>query len=195
MARSKVLDALSQITDELKNFERIARAIKPKPGSIPELDGIDVHGEIVPLNGVVGGDHLIVSRAPRKNGPRLQGTVGETDRGSHQGGHLRVRRSRRRHHAGCDQESIGARGKTLKGPVFARRAIGKAPRDVRGRANSCRIRALPPETVFQGKESRVQRGQRFAHLCQFRFGTVNFKLDDLRKFLGFLEQRTDVLDM
>ncbi len=59
MARSKVLDALSQITDELKNFERIARAIKPKPGSIPELDGIDVHGEIVPLNGVVGGDHLI----------------------------------------------------------------------------------------------------------------------------------------
>ena len=70
MARSKVLDALSQITDELKNFERIARAIKPKPGSIPELDGIDVHGEIVPLNGIVGGDHLIVSRAPRKNGPR-----------------------------------------------------------------------------------------------------------------------------
>ena len=59
MARSKVLDALSQITDELKNFERIAKAIKPKPGSIPELDGIDVHGEIIPLNGIVGGDHLI----------------------------------------------------------------------------------------------------------------------------------------
>ena len=59
MAKSKVLKALSQITDELKNFERIAQAIKPRPGSIPELDCIDLHGEIVPLNGVVGGDHLI----------------------------------------------------------------------------------------------------------------------------------------
>jgi serine phosphatase RsbU (regulator of sigma subunit) len=59
MAKSKVLEALSQITDELKNFERIAKAIKPRSGSIPELDCIDVHGEIIPLNGIVGGDHLI----------------------------------------------------------------------------------------------------------------------------------------
>lgn len=50
---------LAQITDELKNFEEIARAIKPRPGSIPSLDGIDVYGEILPLNGIVGGDHLI----------------------------------------------------------------------------------------------------------------------------------------
>jgi serine phosphatase RsbU (regulator of sigma subunit) len=59
MARSKVLDALTQITDELKNFERIAKAIKPRPGSIPTIDGIDVYGETLPLNGIVGGDHLI----------------------------------------------------------------------------------------------------------------------------------------
>ena len=59
MAKSKVLEALSQITDELKNFEQIAKAIKPRPGSIPQLDCVDVHGEIVPLNGIVGGDHLI----------------------------------------------------------------------------------------------------------------------------------------
>jgi serine phosphatase RsbU (regulator of sigma subunit) len=59
MSESKVLSALAQITDELKNFERIARAIKPRPGSIPSLPGIDVHGEIMPLNGIVGGDHLI----------------------------------------------------------------------------------------------------------------------------------------
>jgi serine phosphatase RsbU (regulator of sigma subunit) len=50
---------LAQISDELKNFEEIARAIKPRPGSIPSLDGIDVYGEILPLNGIVGGDHLI----------------------------------------------------------------------------------------------------------------------------------------
>ena len=59
MAKSKVLEALSQITDELTNFEQIARAIKPRPGSIPELDCVDVYGEILPLNGIVGGDHLI----------------------------------------------------------------------------------------------------------------------------------------
>lgn len=50
---------LDQISEELKNFEEIARAIKPRPGSIPSLNGIDVYGEILPLNGIVGGDHLI----------------------------------------------------------------------------------------------------------------------------------------
>ena len=59
MPQSKVLAALSQITEELKNFEEIALTISPRPGSIPELDGIDVAGKIMPLNGVVGGDHLI----------------------------------------------------------------------------------------------------------------------------------------
>ncbi len=50
---------LAQISEELKNFEDIARAIKPRSGSIPSLEGIDVYGEILPLNGIVGGDHLI----------------------------------------------------------------------------------------------------------------------------------------
>jgi len=44
---------------ELRNFEEIARGIVPRPGSIPSLAGIEVYGQTVPLNGVVGGDHLI----------------------------------------------------------------------------------------------------------------------------------------
>ena len=31
----------------------------PRPGSIPSLIGMEVYGETLPLNGIVGGDHLI----------------------------------------------------------------------------------------------------------------------------------------
>ena len=31
----------------------------PRPGSIPSLMGLEVYGETLPLNGIVGGDHLI----------------------------------------------------------------------------------------------------------------------------------------
>jgi serine phosphatase RsbU (regulator of sigma subunit) len=48
-----------RLADELQNFEEIARGIVPRPGSIPSLAGIDVYGQVRPLNGVVGGDHLI----------------------------------------------------------------------------------------------------------------------------------------
>jgi serine phosphatase RsbU (regulator of sigma subunit) len=47
------------ITDELKNFQRIARNIKPSPGEIPSLPGIDIYGQTTPLNGDIGGDHFI----------------------------------------------------------------------------------------------------------------------------------------
>jgi serine phosphatase RsbU (regulator of sigma subunit) len=45
--------------DELRNFEDIARYIKPSSGDIPELQGIDIYGDTIPLNGIVGGDHII----------------------------------------------------------------------------------------------------------------------------------------
>jgi serine phosphatase RsbU (regulator of sigma subunit) len=47
------------LAGELKNFQEIARHIMPLPGEIPTLDGIDVFGDSIPLNGVVGGDHII----------------------------------------------------------------------------------------------------------------------------------------
>jgi serine phosphatase RsbU (regulator of sigma subunit) len=48
-----------ELLSELENFQEIASYLKPKPGEIPTLPGIDVYGETIPLNGVVGGDHLI----------------------------------------------------------------------------------------------------------------------------------------
>lgn len=47
------------LLEELKNFQDIARFIKPNSGEIPEIPGIDIYGEVIPYNGVVGGDHII----------------------------------------------------------------------------------------------------------------------------------------
>jgi serine phosphatase RsbU (regulator of sigma subunit) len=51
--------SLRLLVDEMQNFEEIARYLKPLPGDIPELEGIDIYGETIPLNGVIGGDHII----------------------------------------------------------------------------------------------------------------------------------------
>src|SRR4249919_1198533 len=52
-------DLLRQLTSELENFEDIARYLLPLPGEVPRLDGIDVCGGTLALNGLVGGDHII----------------------------------------------------------------------------------------------------------------------------------------
>lgn len=59
MTGSMVGGSPDRLAGELRNFEEIARGIMPRPGSIPTLEGIDVYGELMPLNGVIGGDHLI----------------------------------------------------------------------------------------------------------------------------------------
>ena len=48
-----------RLAKEFQNFEEIARGIVPRPGSIPSVSGMEVYGETLPLNGIVGGDHLI----------------------------------------------------------------------------------------------------------------------------------------
>jgi serine phosphatase RsbU (regulator of sigma subunit) len=52
-------EPLATLADELKNFQEIVRQILPRPGEIPTLQGIDVFGDTLPLNGYIGGDHLI----------------------------------------------------------------------------------------------------------------------------------------
>jgi len=52
-------DLVQQLTGELANFEEIARYLIPQPGDLPRLQGIDIYGGTIPLNGLVGGDHLI----------------------------------------------------------------------------------------------------------------------------------------
>jgi len=49
----------NELALELENFEEIARYLVPSPGDIPKIEGIDVFGRSIPLNGVVGGDHII----------------------------------------------------------------------------------------------------------------------------------------
>ena len=52
-------DLMHQLRRELANFEDIARHLIPKAGETPRLAGVDVFGGTMPLNGLVGGDHLI----------------------------------------------------------------------------------------------------------------------------------------
>jgi len=52
-------DKRTDLALELENFEEIARYVVPSPGDIPELQGIEVYGKSIPLNGLVGGDHII----------------------------------------------------------------------------------------------------------------------------------------
>ncbi len=59
MASSNLADPLATLTGELKNFREIVRQILPRPGEVPTLEGIEVFGETLPLNGYAGGDHII----------------------------------------------------------------------------------------------------------------------------------------
>jgi serine phosphatase RsbU (regulator of sigma subunit) len=59
MQRAEESDQLALLTRELENFSDIVSHIVPLPGESPTLRGIDVYGGVIPLNGVVGGDHII----------------------------------------------------------------------------------------------------------------------------------------
>jgi len=47
------------LVDELQNFRDNAAFLKPSPGEIPSIDGIDIASISLPLREFVGGDHLI----------------------------------------------------------------------------------------------------------------------------------------
>lgn len=49
----------ADLARELENFQQIASSVLPPPGEIPRLPGLDIHGHMLPLNGVVGGDHIV----------------------------------------------------------------------------------------------------------------------------------------
>src|SRR5262245_13638368 len=57
--KSESADALELLTRELKNFQEIAKNILPLPGEIPTLQGLDVYGGTIPVNGATGGDHIV----------------------------------------------------------------------------------------------------------------------------------------
>jgi hypothetical protein len=51
--------SLGKLSGELENFQEIAKYLKPTSGEAPQLKGLDIYGESMPLNGLVGGDHII----------------------------------------------------------------------------------------------------------------------------------------
>ncbi len=55
----KLKDSEPDFLGELQNLHEIARFAKPSPEDLPLLDGVDIYGETLPLNGVIGGDHII----------------------------------------------------------------------------------------------------------------------------------------
>ena len=59
MAIDEIREQWRQFADELDNFQEIARHLTPASGEVPSLDGIDIAGFSLPLNQVVGGDHVI----------------------------------------------------------------------------------------------------------------------------------------
>ncbi len=48
-----------ELAEELRNFEEIAGKINPARDKIPRLEGVDVHGKLMPLRGSIGGDHIL----------------------------------------------------------------------------------------------------------------------------------------
>ncbi len=67
--------------NELINFQRIAKNIKPSPGEIPDIDGLDIYGETISLIGDVCGDHIIyVDFAKRFNLNERLKRAGLTDK-------------------------------------------------------------------------------------------------------------------
>jgi serine phosphatase RsbU (regulator of sigma subunit) len=52
-------ETIQRLLDELGNFQDIAQYLIPTAGEVPRLRGFDISGKTMPLNGSVGGDHLI----------------------------------------------------------------------------------------------------------------------------------------
>lgn len=48
-----------EAADELENFREIASVLRPSPGGIPRLEGVDIYGMSIPLSHGAGGDHII----------------------------------------------------------------------------------------------------------------------------------------
>jgi serine phosphatase RsbU (regulator of sigma subunit) len=61
-------DTLRFLQDELDNFKQIARVLKPSPGEIPRLAGVDIAGLSLPLSGEFGGDHVVYVDFNRRYG-------------------------------------------------------------------------------------------------------------------------------
>jgi serine phosphatase RsbU (regulator of sigma subunit) len=47
-----------RLADELRNFREVAQFLRPSPGDVPRIAGLDIASLSLPLHDVVGGDHV-----------------------------------------------------------------------------------------------------------------------------------------
>ena len=47
-----------RLADELRNFHEVAQFLRPSPGDVPRINGLDLACLTLPLHDVVGGDHV-----------------------------------------------------------------------------------------------------------------------------------------
>ena len=73
---SDIRSSVRRLSGELENFQDIARHIRPDAGEIPQLAGLDIYGETMPLNGVIGGDHIVFVDFDRRYEALLHGSHG-----------------------------------------------------------------------------------------------------------------------
>ncbi|MDH3783835.1 MAG: serine/threonine-protein phosphatase [Acidobacteriota bacterium] len=55
-----------RLADEIANFREIATHLRPSPGEVPDVEGIDIAAFSKPLYEVIGGDHLIYIDFPKR---------------------------------------------------------------------------------------------------------------------------------
>jgi len=51
-------DRWERLADELRNFHEVAQFLRPSPGDVPRIGGLDLACLALPLHDVVGGDHV-----------------------------------------------------------------------------------------------------------------------------------------
>ncbi|HEX6850955.1 MAG TPA: PP2C family protein-serine/threonine phosphatase [Candidatus Polarisedimenticolaceae bacterium] len=82
------------LADELRNFQEVARFLRPSPGDVPRIEGLDLACLSLPLHDVVGGDHVAWVDFERRYD--LEGRIAEAERRGHEEIARNLRRLRRR---------------------------------------------------------------------------------------------------
>lgn len=70
-----------QLVDELQNFQEIATYLRPSPGEIPQLKGVDICGLSMPLRQVIGGDHIVYIDFNKRHD--LDARIAEAEKAGH----------------------------------------------------------------------------------------------------------------
>lgn len=83
-----------RLADELRNFRDVAQFLRPSPGDVPRIDGLDLACLSLPLHDVVGGDHVVWVDFEKRYD--LEGRIAEAERGGRDEIARNLRRLRQR---------------------------------------------------------------------------------------------------